>query len=813
MEAKTSSYALNLPTLLRRRNSSPDVPEDVDYVMSHLNDPNWDFTQSPSASTETFAEKEQTSSWSESSFCETETEAASQFDSTRVGSSKLDLREAKVEELATESPYAEVRAAVSNTDDPSIPVNTFRVWFIGIILSALLSGLNHFLVPRWPSVAISALIAQLIALPAGKFLEWILPKRRFNTFGFVWSLNPGPFNVKEHTVITVMSSAVYTDAYATSIFATQRVFYNQAPAVGYQLLITLSSQLIGYSWAGLTRQFLVWPASMIWPSALVSCALLNTLNRNWGKKETKHISREKFFLLVAIGSTLYYFIPGYLFTGLSVFSWVCWIAPQNQTVNTVFGYNTGLGLGFLTFDWSMISWLGSPLVSPWWTEANLFVAFVLIYWCIAPILYFKNVLFAKFMPISVSSAFDRFGMPYNITAVLDDSGLFNEDAYKAYSPLFMPVNLQLAYATQFALITAVVVHTFLWYRHDIVRQFRRSLKDEKDIHSRLMAAYPEVPAWWYGALFIVAFVFGIAAIEGWQGEFPVWAYILALVVSFVFVVPIGIIRAITNQLAALNVLSELIAGYVLPGRPVGAMLFKTYGFVPMYQTLYFMNDLKIGHYMKIPPRIMFMAQLIPSTLACFICVGVQQWQFAHIPDMCMPWQKDGFVCNDVSTFATASIIWGGIGPKRLFGIGQMYNWVLYAFLIGALLPIPFYFLARRYPTSFYRYVNIPVMCAGLAQLPPATGINYSAFLTVGAFFQWFIRRYHFRWWLRFNYILSAGLDIGVSVGIVLVFFCLQYPKGGINLNWWGNTVWQNTFDAMGMPALIPNSTFGPSEWS
>ncbi|KAJ2965742.1 hypothetical protein NUW54_g14017 [Trametes sanguinea] len=102
------------------------------------------------------------------------------------------------------------------------------------------------------------------------------------------------------------------------------------------------------------------------------------------------------------------------------------------------------------------------------------------------------------------------------------------------------------------------------------------------------------------------------------------------------------------------------------------MLFKTYGFVPMYQTLYFMNDLKIGHYMKIPPRIMFMAQLIPSTLACFICVGVQQWQFAHIPDMCMPWQKDGFVCNDVSTFATASIIWGGIGPKRLFGSGQMY---------------------------------------------------------------------------------------------------------------------------------------------
>ena len=97
MEAKTSSYSLNIPTLLRKRNSSPDVPEDVDYVMSHLNDPNWDLSQPPTASTETFNEKGETSSWTDQSYRETETETASQFDSTRVGTSGVDLREAKVE--------------------------------------------------------------------------------------------------------------------------------------------------------------------------------------------------------------------------------------------------------------------------------------------------------------------------------------------------------------------------------------------------------------------------------------------------------------------------------------------------------------------------------------------------------------------------------------------------------------------------------------------------------------------------------------------------------------------------------------------
>ncbi|KAH9853046.1 OPT oligopeptide transporter [Lenzites betulinus] len=809
MEARTTSYMLNLPTLLLRRNASPDVPEDVDYVMAHLNDPNWDLTQPDTASTETFAEKVHTSSWSEQSYHETETETAS----TNVDASKLDLREAKVEEYNDESPYAEVRAAVPNTDDPSTPVNTFRTWFLGSIFTLLLAGLNHFFSARWPSVFISALIVQLVALPAGKFLEWCLPTRRFKTFGYVWSFNPGPFSVKEHAVITIMGNIVYSDVYATTIFSAQRAWYNERPSVGYQLLLSLSTQLIGFAYAGVTRQLLVWPSSMIWPSALVSCALLNTLNRSWGKKETKHISREKFFLIVVVASTFYYFLPGFLFTGLSVFSWACWIAPQNQTVNTLFGYNTGLGLGFITFDWSMISWLGNPLVSPWWTEANVFVAFVIIYWVIAPILYFRNVLFAKYFPISTPTAFDNTGMPYDITAVVDENGFFDVERYKKYSPLFMPTNLQLAYGTQFAMISAIVVHTFLWYRKDIRRQFRRSLKDEKDVHSRLMAVYPEVPAWWYCAIFIVAFVFGVVAIEIYPTQFPIWALLLSLVLGFAFVVPVGITRAITNQLPAINVLAELVGGYALPGRPVGVMIFKTYTYVSMYQSMFFLSDLKIGHYMKIPPRVMFLAQTLATIISCFVCVGVQEWQFANIEDFCMPTQKDGFFCNDVQTFATASIIWGGIGPQRLFSAGAMYNWVLYFFLIGALLPIPFYFLAVRYPTSLWRYVNIPVCFAGLSQLPPATGIVFSSFTMVGAFFQWFIRRYHFRWWLRFNYILSAGLDMGVSLGMVLVFFCLQYPKGGITLNWWGNDVWQNTYDALGMPALLVNGTIGPLVWS
>ena len=66
---------------------------------------------------------------------------------------------------------------------------------------------------------------------------------------------------------------------------------------------------------------------------------------------------------------------------------------------------------------------------------------------------------------------------------------------------------------------------------------------------------------------------------------------------------------------------------------------------------------------------------------------------------------------------------------------------------------------------------------------------------VGCVFQWFMRRFHFHWWIRYNYILSTGLDAGVIFGVVIIFFSLQLFKGGVNLNWWGNDVWKNTADA------------------
>ncbi|KIO27853.1 hypothetical protein M407DRAFT_22904 [Tulasnella calospora MUT 4182] len=894
---------------LRSRRSKPKSQsnrqyDNDDYVHDHLNDPNYTYRKSVDDV------KQDTSHvrWDgvdekayppEAPYPEGEYYEGDQYD----------------DYWEDDSPYPEVRAAVANTDDPTMPTNTFRMWFLGIIFTIFIAAMNQFFYLR------SALVAQLIALPAGKLLERILPTRQWTAFGYTWSFNPGPWNIKEHTLVTVMANVVSGGAYATDIIAAQRTFYDQHWSVTYQLSLVISTQLLGFAFAGVCRRFLVWPASMIWPETLVNAALFNTMHSMYLDDEMdefyaqqeeqekiaageippppsgffarilarvnifnksqqsaaairrrKANSRFRLFNRTLLIATVWNFFPSYLFTALSQFTPLCWIfttpkgvtapAPalpdamlkngtstssisngitkmmvrqivdggvgtagtilqttpkKNIIINQLFGYSTGLGMGFITFDWSMISYVGSPLVTPWWAEVNVFATLLVVFWIIAPALYYSNVFYSQYLPMSSTGSYDNRGQEYNSRRVVQD-GVFQPDLYKAYSPLYISITFALSYALSFGALTATFVHTWLWYRHDIKRQFRASLKDasQEDIHARLMLAYPEVPQWWYATIGIAAFLLGCITIQVWDTKLPFWAYVLSIAIAVVYLVPIGMIQAITNMQVGLNVITELIVGYALPGRPVAMMIFKTFGYITMAQALSFVSDLKLGHYMKIPPRMMFLSQTVAALIASFVVVGVQGWMFENIPDLCTSDQKDKFTCPGVRVFSTASLIWGGIGPARAFNQGSLYYPTLFFFIIGAVLPIPFYYLAKRFPRGWYKYINIPVAFTGIGNLPPASGINYSSWTLVGFIFQYWIRRHHFRWWSRYNYIFSAALDAGVAIGTIIVFFTLVYPKRGtIALSWWGNTVNRNTPDTLGTPLRVPapGEFFGIREWS
>ena len=51
------------------------------------------------------------------------------------------------------------------------------------------------------------------------------------------------------------------------------------------------------------------------------------------------------------------------------------MAPKNVPVNQLFGVHTGMGMSVLTFDWSQISWIGSPLMSEFFSTFGLISCF------------------------------------------------------------------------------------------------------------------------------------------------------------------------------------------------------------------------------------------------------------------------------------------------------------------------------------------------------------------------------------------------------------------------------------------------------
>lgn len=284
---------------------------------------------------------------------------------------------AQADLLFTEdSPYEEVRAAVRNVDGGEV-ANTVRAWVLGLVFVTIGSGLNMFLSMRSPAINFPAIVVLLIVYPIGCLWAKVMPMRVFETFGVRWTLNTGPFTIKEHVVITLMANVSIGYAYSTdALLALQgKPFYDINMGWGFALLFTLSSQLIGISIAGMFRRFLVWPSAMMWPNQFANTSLFHALHDKSKSDGISSngwvISRYRYFFYVLVGMFCYYWIPGVIFQGLSVFAFITWIKPNNVVLNQLFGGFTGLSLLPITFDWTYVSaYLGDPLLAPTHSHVN-----------------------------------------------------------------------------------------------------------------------------------------------------------------------------------------------------------------------------------------------------------------------------------------------------------------------------------------------------------------------------------------------------------------------------------------------------------
>ncbi|KAM7499802.1 hypothetical protein LguiA_024216 [Lonicera macranthoides] len=702
---------------------------------------------------------------------------------------------AKVLADSEDCPIKQVDLTVPKTDDPTIKVLTFRMWVLGIGSCVLLSFVNQFFWYRSQPLTVSSISAQIAVVPLGHLMARTITDRVFFK-GKRWefTLNPGPFNVKEHVLITIFANSGAGTVYATHVLTAVKLIYKRKFTFFPAFILMITTQVLGFGWAGIFRKYLVEPGEMWWPSNLVQVSLFRALH-DAGKRPKGGTTRTQFFLIALTSSFCYYAFPGFLFKMLTSLSWICWISPKSVLVQQLGSGLQGLGIAAFGLDWSTIaSYLGSPLASPWFATANVAVGYCFIMYVMIPLCYWLNVYNAKNFPIYSNELFMLDGSTYNTSAIIGSNFELDKAAYKESGNLYLSTFFAMTYGIGFATLTATLVHVLLFNGSDMWKQTKMAFSTNKkmDIHTKLMKAYKQVPMWWFHVILVVNIAIIIFACEYYNDTLQLhWFHVLlACAIAIIFTLPIGIITATTNQQPGLNIITEYIIGYMYPGRPVANMAFKVYGYISMTQALTFLADFKLGHYMKIPPRAMFMAQVVGTLLSVIIYQITAWWMMGSIPNLCdvsvlptdSPWR-----CPMDRVFYDASVIWGLVGPRRIFGDLGVYSNVNWFFLGGAVAPLLVWLAHKAFPKQqWIRLIHMPVLLGATANMPPASAVNYTSWIIVGFLSGYVFFRYRPKTWERYNYILSGGLDAGTAFMTILIFFALQSQK--VSLDWWGNNL-------------------------
>ena len=181
-------------------------------------------------------------------------------------------------------------------------------------------------------------------------------------------------------------------------------------------------------------------------------------------------------------------------------------------------------------------------------------------------MYFSNTWYSSYLLPNSNAAFDRFGAYYNVTKVLNDDHTLNVDSYRQYSPIYYTAGYNIVFGAYFAQYSAALVYAFMdhWeqlrigftvgFRQVRALVSRRHSSDETerareamdfDVHYHIMRQYPEASQWWFGLVALVALVMGIIACEVYKNTMPIWGIFVCLLLAFIFLVPAGIIMAVS----------------------------------------------------------------------------------------------------------------------------------------------------------------------------------------------------------------------------------------------------------------------------
>lgn len=700
-----------------------------------------------------------------------------------------------------------VRNTVSLEDDPNLPTLTFRYFVLVMFFippGAFISQMGQY---RTTASLYSVFFVQIASHYAGLFLAKVLPswevKVPFTRFSF--NTNPCPWGVKEHVLVTISAAQGATSNQGSTPISLAQLYYNTDINAGAAIFFMWAIVFIGYSYAALARQLLVFDPIYLWPQALMQTSLFETFRKSVAESRTARKQKYVFFG-VLIGVIIWQFFPEYIFPFVSSLSFLCWVAPHNRVANFIGAGIGGMGFLNLSLDWANISNTSftNPMITPFWTSVVSFAGFVFSCWILLPAAKWGNLGDWNLQLMS-NRVFLENGTVYPVQELVAPDGTFNQTAYDHYGPAFMGQQIRWAMFFDYASYTSAFAWMFLFGYPQIkkaivkIRTRAKSRGGESinyqysDRLNVIQRSYKEVPLWWYAVLFLASFISIIVMLARGLFFIPIYTFIVAVLMGAACVVPMGWLYAISNFQVAIGSTNELLYGYMVSHvtghrHPAGA---STYGAISgdaWYRAQYLLQDQKIGHYMHVPPRAVFFSQVFAELIGIPINYGVIQWVLKTKGDYLLGIKDDPlgqWTGQSLASYNSLGLQYVVIGPHRLFK-EYIFQPLPYGFLFGAVAPLILFAAHRFFPRARFDLWNVTIFASAISYFYGNLSTGFTSRIIVAWVSMYYFYRKRFDVWKKYNYLVAAALDAAFNINLLLVFLIFSSGKVISMPNWWGN---------------------------
>ncbi|GJE91208.1 oligopeptide transporter [Phanerochaete sordida] len=672
--------------------------------------------------------------------------------------------------------------------DDGDPALTFRSFVLGTLFAGLGAAMCQIYLFKPIQVGVSTVFLLLLIYTVGNAWAKLLPRAswvrgtRFERLAPVLDvINPGDFGLKEHVIASLVASTAAGGSTAVMNFAVQRLYYGTNVHATTAVLATFSTACFGYGLVGLFRPLTVYPSEMVYWGNLPTVSIFQALHH-----DTKgNRKRVKLFWTAFTCMFFYEVLPSYIFPLLNGVSIVCLAtqhSPSNvqDVITNLFGGTDGNeGLGFFSFgfDWQYItsSYVSLPLVQ----QANSWIGIFFCYIVIMAI-YYSNAWNSLAFPMLSTSLFASNGTIYPQEAVFNDNFSLNKTALQQIGLPALTGSNAWFNLTQNLAIGGLVAHCFLFWSPYVIKSFKQARNGtQTDRHWKAIQKYNEAPWYWYVGLLLLAFFGGLIVVLKGETTLPWWSYIIALLLGSV-IAPIScLLFARMGNGIATNQLMKMVAGAVNPGKPVANLYFSMWSHDVVSTVVGLSGDLKMGQYLKIPPRVMFLTQVWGTILGAVINYVVMISIVDAQRDILLnPLGTNVWSGQSTQSLNSAAVTWAL--AKELYSPSGPYFVIPMGLLIGMVPTFLQWLIAKRWQKIGPININdiiLPIIWNYSAFLSAGTNSPVFNSIIVGIVSQVWLRRYHPGWYKKYNYILGGALDGGAQVMIFILSFAVFGASG------------------------------------